>query len=102
MTQQDSTTPATTDATTPTCTHHWTIQPATGPISQGVCRICGEVREFKNYVEAATWGDSRLSNKSTSDDSQGSVKPVSNKNDAKTADNDGDKDGDKDGDEDDK
>ena len=62
----------------PACCHHWAIQPATGPFSQGVCQICGEVREFKNYVEAATWGDSRLSKKSTSDDSQGVVKPVAN------------------------
>lgn len=90
MAQQESTTPATADATTPTCTHHWTIQPATGPVSQGVCRICGEVREFKNYVEAATWGDSRLSNKSNSDDSQGTAKPVSNKTEDKAADKGGD------------
>ena len=90
MTQQESTTPATTDATDATCTHHWTIQPATGPVSQGVCRLCGEMREFKNYVEAATWGDSRLSNKTNSDDSQGLVKPVSNK----PADQEADKDGD--------
>lgn len=76
MTQQESTTPAVTDATTATCTHHWTIQPATGPVSQGVCRLCGEVREFKNYVEAATWGDSRLSNRSNTEDSQTVVKPV--------------------------
>ncbi len=42
------------------CRHHWLIQAADGPTSNGVCRICGEVREFKNYVEAATWGDTRL------------------------------------------
>ncbi|PKB63549.1 MAG: hypothetical protein BZY80_06625 [SAR202 cluster bacterium Io17-Chloro-G2] len=92
MTQQESTPPATPDASIATCTHHWTIQPATGPVSQGVCRICGEVREFKNYVEAATWGDSRLSNKSNSDDSQGSVKPVAKKNDTEDADKDGNED----------
>ena len=91
MTQQESTPQATKDATTETCTHHWSIQPATGPVSQGVCRLCGEVREFKNYVEAATWGDSRLSNKTTSEDSQAPAKPEPNKNDAKDADNDGDK-----------
>ena len=91
MTQQESTPQATTDATAATCTHHWTIQPATGPVSQGVCRLCGEVREFKNYVEAATWGDSRLSNKTSSDGSQSSVKAVPNKSDAE-------KDGDQDGD----
>ena len=42
------------------CRHHWLIQAAEGPVSGGVCRICGESREFKNYVEAATWGDTRL------------------------------------------
>ena len=42
------------------CAHHWLIQPADGPTSDGVCRICGETREFKNYVETATWGDTRL------------------------------------------
>ena len=42
------------------CRHHWLIQPADGPVSRGVCRICGETREFKNYVESAAWGDTRL------------------------------------------
>ncbi len=43
----------------PQCCHHWSIQPATGPLSSGVCQVCGEVREFKNYVEASTWGDDK-------------------------------------------
>ncbi len=89
MTQQESTPEATTDAGTEACCHHWAIQPATGPISQGVCRLCGEVREFKNYVEAATWGDSRLSNKSTTDASQSTAKPVSNKTGSTDADKEG-------------
>ena len=59
------------------CCHHWVIQPADGPVSDGSCQVCGETREFKNYVEAATWGDSRTTGKgsaatataeSTSDD----------------------------------
>ena len=45
------------------CRHHWVIQPAMGPESQGICQSCGEVRDFKNYVEGATWGDSRLVNR---------------------------------------
>ena len=93
MTQQEPTPPATTDSDAEACRHHWAIQPATGPISQGVCRLCGEVREFKNYVEAATWGDSRLSNKSNTEESKGSVKPVANKTEDKEADKDGDDDG---------
>ena len=47
------------------CRHHWVIQPATGPVSQGVCQACEEVREFKNHVDSASWGDSRLGNRSS-------------------------------------
>ena len=47
------------------CCHHWLIEPATGPLSQGLCRSCGEVRKFSNYVESASWGDTRLVNSST-------------------------------------
>ena len=50
----------------PVCRHHWVIQPADGPVSNGSCQACGEIREFKNYVESATWGDSRISGKSSS------------------------------------
>jgi hypothetical protein len=49
----------------PVCRHHWVIQPAEGPISTGMCQVCEEVREFKNYVESATWGDSRLTNRAS-------------------------------------
>ena len=42
------------------CRHHWVIQPADGPESQGACQVCGEVRRFKNYVEGGKWGDTRL------------------------------------------
>ena len=45
------------------CSHHWLIQAADGPTSSGVCRICGETKDFKNYVETATWGDTRLINR---------------------------------------
>ncbi len=45
------------------CKHHWEIQTATGPVSPGVCLTCGEMREFKNYVEASTWGADRSANK---------------------------------------
>ena len=63
----------------PGCCHHWVIQPADGPISSGSCQVCGEIREFKNYVESATWGEVRAAGKggsatsatpSTSDDEQ--------------------------------
>ena len=61
------------------CRHHWVIQPADGPVSNGLCQVCGETREFKNYVESATWGDSRITSngasasdtvESTSDDDE--------------------------------
>ena len=48
------------------CRHHWVIQPADGPVSNGSCQVCGENREFKNYVESATWGDTRISGKNSS------------------------------------
>ncbi len=48
------------------CRHHWVIEPADGPISDGSCQVCGETREFKNYVESATWGDSRTTGKGSS------------------------------------
>lgn len=35
----------------PVCCHHWAIEPANGPFSQGVCHNCQEVREFKNSIE---------------------------------------------------
>jgi hypothetical protein len=69
------------DESVDTCCHHWVIQPADGPSSNGSCQVCGEIREFKNYVESATWGDSRTTGKgstatataeSTSDDSDSS------------------------------
>lgn len=31
-----------------TCRHHWDIKVPEGPVSLGVCRYCGEVREFQN------------------------------------------------------
>jgi hypothetical protein len=52
------------DEENPQCQHYWVIQPAMGPESQGICQTCGETRHFKNYVEGASWSDSRLSNRS--------------------------------------
>ena len=51
----------------PTCCHHWVIQPADGPESRGVCRVCGEVRAFKNYVEGGKWGDTRPAGRSSTE-----------------------------------
>ena len=39
------------------CAHHWLIETAAGPASKGVCRLCGEEREFSNSVgpKATNW-----------------------------------------------
>ena len=39
------------------CQHHWIIDAPMGPVSRGMCQVCEEVREFKNYIEAAPWGE---------------------------------------------
>ena len=36
------------------CHHHWVIEPANGPVSQGVCRLCQQVsriREFDQLIK---------------------------------------------------
>ena len=33
------------------CEHHWVLDPPEGPVSKGVCRSCGEERDFPNYQE---------------------------------------------------
>jgi len=40
----------------PTCQHQWLIESPHGPSSTGECRICGEEREFQNYIEGSAWG----------------------------------------------
>ena len=59
MVQKATTTPTVEVENPQQCRHHWVIQPAMGPVSQGVCQLCGEDREFQNYVEAASWGNSK-------------------------------------------
>ncbi len=39
------------------CRHHWIIESHRGPISRGVCKLCGAVREFMNYVPYTVRGD---------------------------------------------
>jgi hypothetical protein len=65
MTQQVSISPPIEEQQEPKCRHYWVIQPADGPISPGVCQNCGEAREFKNYVEASTWGDDKASSRAS-------------------------------------
>lgn len=32
------------------CRHFWVIETPNGPVSRGVCRLCGEKKEFSNYI----------------------------------------------------
>ena len=32
------------------CHHHWTIEEAEGPVSNGICSLCGARRQFFNYL----------------------------------------------------
>ncbi len=38
------------------CQHHWVIEPPNGPTSRGLCRNCGESRDFLNYADGSSWG----------------------------------------------
>jgi len=38
-----------------TCIHHWVIEPPEGPVSKGVCRKCGQERQFDNYMPHSVW-----------------------------------------------
>lgn len=43
------------------CHHYWVIESATGPISKGVCKLCGAVKEFSNRFPDTRWeGDTSL------------------------------------------
>jgi hypothetical protein len=55
---------STTDCFVQQCSHHWVIQDGDGPTSAGVCRLCGELKQFKNYLEASHWGDEKAKNDS--------------------------------------
>jgi hypothetical protein len=32
------------------CSHHWIIEVAIGPLSKGVCKLCGAEKEFRNQL----------------------------------------------------
>jgi hypothetical protein len=34
-----------------TCRHHWVIETPERATSQGVCKLCGEVKIFENVIE---------------------------------------------------
>ena len=33
------------------CVHHWLIENSSRPTSRGVCKLCGEEREFENFLQ---------------------------------------------------
>ena len=37
------------------CVHFWAIESPNGPTSAGTCKLCGEVREFRNSMYSSTW-----------------------------------------------
>ena len=43
------------------CRHHWLIESPEGPISVGICKLCGAQREFRNSVVDLLWEDEPLS-----------------------------------------
>lgn len=49
-------------AETKACRHYWHIEEADGPVSRGICRICGEEKEFQNsWVSSSYMGkDARV------------------------------------------
>lgn len=39
----------------PSCRHHWIIEPPQGSTSKGICKVCGENREFRNSSDDIVW-----------------------------------------------
>ena len=39
------------------CQHYWVLDSPAGPLSRGVCRACGEEKDFPNYIEASWRGN---------------------------------------------
>jgi hypothetical protein len=39
----------------PVCRHHWVIDSPHGATSMGRCKVCSEVREFRNSAADTVW-----------------------------------------------
>jgi hypothetical protein len=39
----------------PVCKHHWLIETPHGATSMGRCKICGEVKDFRNSASDTLW-----------------------------------------------
>jgi hypothetical protein len=47
--------PGTPSGEPPSCRHRWRIAVPNGPISPGVCRLCGAERDFPTTTEGSAW-----------------------------------------------
>ena len=45
------------------CIHHWVIESPNGPVSQGVCKLCGLGSEFRNSIQETGWDRESQSSK---------------------------------------
>ena len=43
------------EQTIPQCRHHWLIESPHGATSQGRCKLCGQIKEFRNSAEDTLW-----------------------------------------------
>lgn len=55
--------------------HHWLIDSPKGPASRGICRACGEERDFQNYLEE-TFGNVYLGRPAGSFDLASEIEPI--------------------------
>lgn len=39
--------------TAPDHPHRWRIEEASGPVSRGICSVCGAEKQFRNWLEDA-------------------------------------------------
>jgi hypothetical protein len=46
------------------CRHHWIIDPPGGPTSRALCKHCGTVSEFQNYVQQPVYEEGGLGRQS--------------------------------------
>ena len=46
----------------PACVHHWEIDRAVDVTSKGRCKLCGETRDFDNFLTLKRWANSRKDN----------------------------------------
>lgn len=58
----------------PQCRHHWVIDSPQGATSLGRCKICGEIKEFRNSAVDTLWEGDPIGNAGRM--SGGSRRPV--------------------------